>query len=53
MTGRGLCHEAIEVQRCLAAGERETPLHTWADSLAIATTLDAARAAVGVRYPGE
>jgi predicted dehydrogenase len=53
MTGNGLCHEAAEVQRCLAAGERETPLYPWADTLAVATTLDAIRAAVGVRYPGE
>ena len=40
-----------EVQRCLAAGERESPLHTWADSLAIAGTLDAILDAVGVAYP--
>lgn len=53
VTGHGLCHEAIEVQRCLAAGERESPLHPWSASLAIATTLDLARAAVGARYAGE
>lgn len=53
ITGVGLHHEALEVHRCLAAGERESPLHPLADSLALATTLDAVRAALGVRYAGE
>ncbi|QXC61591.1 Gfo/Idh/MocA family oxidoreductase [Aquihabitans sp. G128] len=53
MRGHGLCHEAAEVQRCLQAGERQSPQHPWADTLAIAATLDAVRAALGVRYPGE
>jgi len=53
ITGVGLHHEALEVQRCLAAGERESPLLTHAESLAIAGSLDAVRAAVGVRYAGE
>ena len=53
ITGIGLHHEALEVQRCLAAGERESPLHPLADSLALAETLDAVRAALGVRYAGE
>lgn len=51
--GVGLHHEALEVQRCLAAEERESPLLTNAESLAIAGTLDSVRAALGVRYPGE
>ena len=51
--GVGLHHEALEVQRCLTAGERESPLLPLAESLAIATTLDAIRAALGVRYDGE
>lgn len=53
ISGIGLHHEAREVQRCLDAGERESPLHPLADSLALAGTLDAVRAALGVRYPGE
>ena len=51
ITGIGLHHEASEVQRCLAAGERESPLMPLSESLALATTLDAILAAVGVRYP--
>ncbi|CAN5576011.1 Gfo/Idh/MocA family oxidoreductase [soil metagenome] len=47
ITGVGLHHEALEVQRCLAAGERESPLLTHGESLAIAASLDAVRAAVG------
>lgn len=51
--GVGLHHEAVEVQRCLDVGERESPLFPRSESHAIATTLDAIRTAVGVRYPGE
>ncbi len=53
ITGIGLHHEALEVQRCLAVGARESALLPLAESLALATTLDAVRAALGVRYPGE
>lgn len=53
ITGIGLHHEVSEVQRCLAADDRESPLMPLSESIALATTLDAIRAAVGVRYPDE
>ncbi len=42
-----------EVDRCMRAGETETPIMPLADSCAIATTLDRARDAIGLRYPME
>lgn len=50
---RSYQREAAEVMRCLRAGERESPLVPLAGSLAVMRTLDAARAEIGVRYPGE
>ncbi|MGA8116506.1 MAG: Gfo/Idh/MocA family oxidoreductase [Actinocatenispora sp.] len=52
-TGHGYVHEAAEVMRCLRAGLTESPLVPVADTLAVMGTLDAVRAQVGVRYPGE
>ncbi|WP_030421623.1 Gfo/Idh/MocA family protein [Streptomyces sp. NRRL F-5065] len=49
----GLAHEAREVMRALRAGERESPLVPLDGTLAVMRTLDAIRAQVGVRYPGE
>lgn len=51
--GRGMQYEAQEAERCVQEGHLESPLMTHADSIAVMDTLDAARAAVGVRYPGE
>ncbi|HEX2575043.1 MAG TPA: Gfo/Idh/MocA family oxidoreductase [Aquihabitans sp.] len=51
ITGVGLHHQATEVQRCLAAGERESPVVPLDESLAMATTLDAILDRLGVRYP--
>ncbi|MGR8010810.1 Gfo/Idh/MocA family protein [Streptomyces hypolithicus] len=48
-----LQYEAAEVMRCLRAGEKESPLVPLAGSLAVMRTLDAVRARIGVRYPGE
>ncbi|MEV3874431.1 Gfo/Idh/MocA family oxidoreductase [Streptomyces sp. NPDC049906] len=48
-----LHHEAVEVMRCLRAKETESPLVPLDGSLAVMRTLDAIRAQVGVRYPGE
>ncbi len=52
-TRAGLKHEAIEVMRCLRAGETESPLVPLSGTLAVMRTLDAARNRVGVTYPGE
>lgn len=44
--GEGYCFEIREVERCLRAGEQESALVPWADTLAVARTLDAWRAAL-------
>lgn len=49
----GLKYEAAEVARRFTAGETESPLLTWADTLSIMGTLDAVRRQIGMRYPGE
>ncbi len=51
--GNGYTFEIAEVARCLRAGLAESPLIPHADTVAILSILDDARAAVGVRYPGE
>jgi len=51
--GRGFAHEAIEFQRCLDEGLRESPLVPHAQTLTIMRQMDALRAQVGVRYPGD
>lgn len=52
--GGGYTFQAQEVMRCLRAGETQTPLVPWADSLACMRTLDRWRAAVdaGARGAG-
>ncbi|MFE9646754.1 Gfo/Idh/MocA family protein [Streptomyces sp. NPDC006365] len=52
-TRASLKHEAIEVMRCLRAGETESPLVPLGGTLAVMRTLDAVRDRIGVRYPGE
>ena len=49
----GIHHEAAEVARRVAAGDTESPLMTWQDTVEVLRTLDEVRAQVGVRYPGE
>jgi predicted dehydrogenase len=48
---QGMVHEAIEAQRCLRAGELQSPLAPWAETLAVMRTMDQVRAQVGVVYP--
>ncbi len=47
----GLEHQVREAARCIRAGLTECPGMPLAESLALAGWLDAARRAVGVRYP--
>lgn len=49
----GLQYEAMEVMRCLRAGETQSPLVPVEGSLAVMRTLDTVRDRIGVRYPGE
>jgi predicted dehydrogenase len=51
--GQGLRFQAAEVHRCLRAGLTESPVMPLDETCAVAGTLDAIRAAVGVTYPGE
>lgn len=51
--GIGLHYQVAEVHRCLDAGLTESPSWPLALSRSVLTTLDAIRAAVGVRYPTE
>ncbi|RLP91828.1 MULTISPECIES: Gfo/Idh/MocA family protein [unclassified Micromonospora] len=49
-TGNGYQYEAIEVQRCLAAGLTESPLVPHTVTLEVMALLDAVREQIGVRY---
>jgi len=51
MDGNGLHHQVHEVHRCLRAGLTESPMMPWSESLTLATTMDAIRAQIGLRYP--
>jgi predicted dehydrogenase len=51
--GNGLRFEIDEVHRCLAQGRTESTVIPLDESIALATTLDAIRADLGVVYPGE
>lgn len=53
VSGRGMQYQAAEVERLIRAGETVSPLLTPDDSVAVMTTMDQVRAALGVRYPGE
>jgi len=51
--GSGFEYQAAEVARRIHAGDTESPLHTWADTIAVMETMDTAREQLGVRLPGE
>jgi hypothetical protein len=51
--GNGLRFEIEEVQRCLAEGKTESDTMSLDETLALAGTLDAIRAQIGLVYPGE
>lgn len=50
-TGHGYHYEAAEVMRCLDEGQTESPMLPLDFSLNLMGTLDAVRAACGIRYP--
>ncbi len=52
-TGNGYNYEAIEVGRCLRAGELESPVMSLAESVSIMQMMDAVRAQWGLVYPTE
>ena len=51
--GNGLRFEIEEVHRCLADGETESPTMPLDETIALASTLDAIRAQIGLVFPGE
>jgi len=51
--GNGLRFEIEEVHRCLAVGRRESDVMPLDESIALASTLDAIRAQIGLVFPGE
>jgi predicted dehydrogenase len=53
VTGRGMQYEAIEFERIVHAGLRESPLLPLAETVQIAAAMDQIRAQIGVRFPGE
>ena len=53
LLGKGLGNEAAEVQRCLAAGLRESPLIPHEQTLRIMRQMDDLRRQIGLVYPGE
>jgi predicted dehydrogenase len=50
LIGTGLAHEALEVVRCLRAGETESPLVPLDDTVALMGLMDRIRDQIGVRY---
>ncbi|HEV7816705.1 MAG TPA: Gfo/Idh/MocA family oxidoreductase [Janthinobacterium sp.] len=52
-TGNGYPHEAIEVMRCLRAGQTESPLMPLDETLALMGVMDTIRAQIGVSYPAD
>jgi predicted dehydrogenase len=53
VSGRGMQFQAAELERLVTHGERESPLMTRADTVAVMETMDRVRDILGVRYPGE
>jgi predicted dehydrogenase len=53
VASRGMEYQALEFERMLAAGERESPLLPVSESVAIMAVLDDIRAQIGLHYPGE
>ncbi len=49
----GLCFEAAHFATLVAEGSTESPLLPLAETVAVLRTIDAVRAQLGVRYPGE
>jgi predicted dehydrogenase len=53
LPGAGCSPQVLEVERCLRAGETESPLVPLDETIAILDVLDEARAQLGVRYPAD
>jgi len=51
--GRGMQFQALAAEEIVAAGRRDSELLPLDETVAIMATLDAIRAQIGLRYPGE
>ncbi|MFE1644530.1 Gfo/Idh/MocA family protein [Microbacterium sp. P01] len=51
--GRGMQYQALEAERIISEGRRDSDILPLAQSVQIMGTLDDIRAAIGVTYPGE
>lgn len=49
----GLHFEAVEAARRISAGDLESPLMPWDETLRVMRLMDEVRARLGVRFPGE
>ena len=49
----GMAYEIAETARRITAGQLESPLMSWEDTLSVMDTMDTARAACGIVHPGE
>ena len=53
VTGRGMQYQAEEVEQLIRAGSTSSLLMPASESVSIMATMDAVRAAIGLRYPWE
>lgn len=51
--GRGYGNEVVEVERCVRAGLRESPLVPHAQTLTLMRQMDGLRTDLGIRYPDD
>lgn len=51
--GHGLREQAVEFARVVKSGLKESPILTWADTIAIMQILDSVREQIGLKYPFE
>ncbi|MBG6054913.1 putative dehydrogenase [Salinibacterium sp. CAN_S4] len=53
LAGRGMQYQALEMERLVTAGERDSPLMPLDQSVEIMGVMDAIRSEIGLRYPDE
>ncbi len=51
--GHGLREQAVEFARVVRSGQTESPILTWADTIAIMEIMDTVREQIGLKYPFE
>lgn len=51
--GHGLREQASEFARVVRSGAKESPILTWADTIAIMEIMDTVRGQIGLKYPFE